>query len=234
MTHDRDPSAPRGGSTGDDASGNGGVRRFRKGGRRQDVRLVGAVVAAAPRGAAPARRTSWSCSPTTSGSPTSAATARRSPRPNLDALAAGGLRYTNFHVTPMCSPTRAALLTGANPHAAGVGHVAHADPGFPGYAVELPTNVSHRSPRCFRDNGYARSWSASGTCAKDSDLSEAGDRQLVAAASAASTATTASSTRFTNFHHPHRLVEDNHAVEVDQYPDGYYLTDDLTDRADRG
>ena len=36
---------------------------------------------------------------------------------------------------------------------------------------------------------------------------------------------------FTNFHHPHRLVEDNHTVEVDRYPDGYYLTDDLTDRA---
>ena len=38
---------------------------------------------------------------------------------------------------------------------------------------------------------------------------------------------------FTNLHHPHRLVEDNHTVEVDQYPDGYYLTDDLTDRAHR-
>ncbi|HEX2578177.1 MAG TPA: sulfatase-like hydrolase/transferase, partial [Aquihabitans sp.] len=36
---------------------------------------------------------------------------------------------------------------------------------------------------------------------------------------------------FTNLHHPHRLVEDNHTVEVDQYPDGYYVTDDLTDRA---
>jgi arylsulfatase len=36
---------------------------------------------------------------------------------------------------------------------------------------------------------------------------------------------------FTNLHHPHRLVEDNHAVPVDRYPDGYYLTDDLTDRA---
>jgi len=36
---------------------------------------------------------------------------------------------------------------------------------------------------------------------------------------------------FTNLHHPHRLVEDNHTVELDQYPPGYYLTDDLTDRA---
>ena len=36
---------------------------------------------------------------------------------------------------------------------------------------------------------------------------------------------------FTNLHHPHRLIEDNHAVEVDQYPEGYYFTDDMTDRA---
>ena len=36
--------------------------------------------------------------------------------PNLDALAAEGLRYTNFHVNPMCSPTRASLLTGLNSH----------------------------------------------------------------------------------------------------------------------
>ena len=54
--------------------------------------------------------------------------------PNVDRLAAAGLQFTNFHVTPMCSPTRAALLTGVNPHRAGAGHVANSDPGFPGYA----------------------------------------------------------------------------------------------------
>src|SRR3712207_3398826 len=43
--------------------------------------------------------------------------------PNMDRLAAGGLRYTNFHTTAMCSPTRAALLTGRNHHAAGLGIV---------------------------------------------------------------------------------------------------------------
>src|SRR5215213_1671734 len=52
--------------------------------------------------------------------------------PNIDRLAAGGLRYTNFHVTPLCSPTRAALLTGLDPHDAGVATVVHSDPGFPG------------------------------------------------------------------------------------------------------
>ena len=48
--------------------------------------------------------------------------------PNIDELAAEGLRSTNFHVTPMCSPTRASLLTGLNSHMAGMGHVAHFDP----------------------------------------------------------------------------------------------------------
>ena len=40
--------------------------------------------------------------------------------PNIDRLAAEGLRYTNFHVTPVCSPTRAALLTGRNHHEVGM------------------------------------------------------------------------------------------------------------------
>src|SRR5690606_32452879 len=50
--------------------------------------------------------------------------------PNIDRLAAKGIRYSNFHVTPMCSPTRASLLTGRNHHAAGVGYLADFDTGF--------------------------------------------------------------------------------------------------------
>ena len=46
------------------------------------------------------------------------------PTPNLDALAAGGLRFTQFYNTARCSPTRAALLTGLHPHQAGVGRLA--------------------------------------------------------------------------------------------------------------
>ena len=45
--------------------------------------------------------------------------------PTLDKLASDGIQYTNFHVNPMCSPTRASLLTGLNSHMAGMGHVAH-------------------------------------------------------------------------------------------------------------
>src|SRR5438045_9760858 len=57
--------------------------------------------------------------------------------PNLDRLAANGLRYTGFHTTAMCSPTRAALLTGRNHHAAGIGIVGELATGFPGYGGAL-------------------------------------------------------------------------------------------------
>lgn len=51
--------------------------------------------------------------------------------PFIDALAAGGLRYTNFHVTPLCSPTRACLMTGRNHHRVGMRFLADIDTGFP-------------------------------------------------------------------------------------------------------
>ena len=149
--------------------------------------------------------------------------------PHVDALAARGLRYTNFHVTPMCSPTRAALLTGLNPHAVGVGHVAHSDPGFPGYAMELSQNVA-TSAEILREAGYATMMVGKWHLAKDSDCSDAGPQhswpcqrgfdRFYGILDA-----------FTNLHHPHRLLQDNTAVDVDAYPDGYYLTDDLTDHA---
>ena len=151
------------------------------------------------------------------------------PTPNLDRLAGAGQQFTNFHVTPMCSPTRAALLTGVNPHRAGAGHVANSDPGFPGYAAELAGDVA-TGAEVFRDAGYHTIAIGKWHLTKDADLSEAGPRhswplqrgfdRYYGVLDA-----------FTNLHHPHRLVEDNHTVEVDRYPDGYYVTDDLTDRA---
>ncbi|MDP8925255.1 MAG: arylsulfatase, partial [Chloroflexota bacterium] len=53
--------------------------------------------------------------------------------PHMDRLAAGGLRYTNFHTTAMCSPTRACLLTGRNAHTVGMGIIAEWSTGFPAY-----------------------------------------------------------------------------------------------------
>jgi len=149
--------------------------------------------------------------------------------PNLDALAAGGVQLTNFHVTPMCSPTRAALLTGLHPHQAGFGTVAHSDAGFPGYSMELPPDAATLA-EILRDHGYATLMVGKWHLAKDSDCSAAGPQH--------SWPCQRGFDRFygfldafTNLHHPHRLVQDNHLVEVDEYPEGYYLTDDLTDRA---
>jgi arylsulfatase A-like enzyme len=58
--------------------------------------------------------------------------------PALDRLAAGGLKYNGFHVTAMCSPTRAALMTGRNHHAVGFGMVSEFAGPFPGYSAMLP------------------------------------------------------------------------------------------------
>ena len=151
------------------------------------------------------------------------------PTPNLDRLAERGLRYTNFHVTPMCSPTRAALLTGINAHAAGVGHVAHSDAGFPGYAMELSEHTSTLA-EAFRDHGYATFMVGKWHLAKDSDLANAGRRHSWPVQRGFESFHGILD-GFTNFHHPHRLVRDNTQVEVDQYPDDYYFTDDITDEA---
>ena len=56
--------------------------------------------------------------------------------PNIDSLAAGGLRFTQFYNTARCCPTRASLLTGLYPHQAGVGHMME-DRGHPGYTGDL-------------------------------------------------------------------------------------------------
>ncbi|HUW03531.1 MAG TPA: arylsulfatase [Acidimicrobiales bacterium] len=62
--------------------------------------------------------------------------------PNIDRLAARGLRYNNFHTTAMCSPTRASLLTGRNHHSVGVGAIMEMATGFPGYDCEIPKSAA--------------------------------------------------------------------------------------------
>jgi arylsulfatase A-like enzyme len=151
------------------------------------------------------------------------------PTPNLDRLAGDGVQFTNFHVTPMCSPTRAALLTGVNPHRAGAGHVANSDPGFPGYAAELADDVA-TAAELFRDAGYHTIAIGKWHLTKDADLSDAGPRRSWPLQRGFDRYYGVLDA-FTNLHQPHRLVEDNHTVEVDRYPDDYYVTDDLTDRA---
>ena len=74
--------------------------------------------------------------------------------PNYTRVAEGGLRYNRFHVTALCSPTRAALLTGRNNHAVGFGSVGEFAGGFPGYSATLPRDCAPL-PRILRDNGYS-------------------------------------------------------------------------------
>src|SRR6266542_5803835 len=61
--------------------------------------------------------------------------------PNIDALAADGLRYNNFHTTALCSPSRASLMAGRNPHRIGLGSHALTAMGFPGYNGTPPESA---------------------------------------------------------------------------------------------
>lgn len=74
--------------------------------------------------------------------------------PNFDTLAATGLRYNNFHVNSLCSPTRASLLTGRNNHQVGFGTVAEAASGFPGYNSLWPKSTASVA-EVLKDNGYS-------------------------------------------------------------------------------
>lgn len=76
------------------------------------------------------------------------------PTPNLDRLAASGLRYTRFHTTAMCSPTRAALLTGRNHQAVHSGIVTDTSSGFPGYDGAIPRSAATLA-RVLGENGYS-------------------------------------------------------------------------------
>ncbi|MCY1390386.1 Arylsulfatase [compost metagenome] len=76
------------------------------------------------------------------------------PTPNMDKLAADGLRYNRFHTTGICSPTRAALLTGQNHHQVANGTITELSSGFPGYNSVWPKSTSSVA-RILRDNGYS-------------------------------------------------------------------------------
>jgi arylsulfatase A-like enzyme len=74
--------------------------------------------------------------------------------PNAERLAAGGLKYTRFHTTALCSPTRQALLTGRNHHSVGMGGITEIASGSPGYSSVLP-NTAAPIAKTLKLNGYA-------------------------------------------------------------------------------
>lgn len=73
--------------------------------------------------------------------------------PNLDRLAAGGLRYNNFHTTALCSPSRGALLTGRNHHAIGLAAITEAATGYPGNFGNIPKSAATIA-EMLKQNGY--------------------------------------------------------------------------------
>jgi arylsulfatase A-like enzyme len=79
------------------------------------------------------------------------------PTPTLERLAKAGLRYTQFHTTALCSPTRAALLTGRNHHSAATGVIMEAGTGFPGYNTLMPKSDGTFA-EILRQNGYSTAW----------------------------------------------------------------------------
>ena len=151
--------------------------------------------------------------------------------PAIDALAAGGLRYNRFHVTALCSPTRACLLTGRNHHAVGMGFLTDLPTGFPGYTGRIPPSAA-TMPRILRDSGYSTFAVGKWHLAPRWEQSASGpfDRWPLGLGFE----------RYYGFlggdanqWAPH-LVADNGFVDPPRRPrDGYHLTEDLADRAIR-
>ncbi|WP_226631867.1 arylsulfatase [Novosphingobium profundi] len=75
------------------------------------------------------------------------------PTPNLDRIAQAGVRFNQFHTTGICSPSRAALLTGRNHHNVGFGHLADLPAGYPGYTAQIPRETAPLA-EILKLNGY--------------------------------------------------------------------------------
>ncbi len=149
--------------------------------------------------------------------------------PNIDALAAGGLQFTNFHVTPLCSPTRAALLTGRSQHAVGMRSVSNFRTGFPNMLGHI-TNHAATMAEVLRDDGYATLCVGKWHLAPMENCSAAGPFDQWPLARGFD--------RFYGFlegetdqFHP-QLVADNHPIDPPASTEaGYHLSEDLVDQA---
>lgn len=149
--------------------------------------------------------------------------------PTVDALAAEGLRYTNFHTTPLCSPTRASLLTGRNHHSVGMRLLSNLDTGFPsgrGYVTPRAATVAEM----LRDHGFNTMCVGKWHLAPTEHTSAAGPYDQWPLGRGFE--------RYYGFleaetdcFYP-ELTYDNHAIDPPGKPeDGYHLTSDLVDKA---
>ncbi len=148
--------------------------------------------------------------------------------PHVDALAAGGLQFTNFHVTPLCSPTRASLLTGRSQHAVGMRSVSNHRTGFPHQLGHI-TNHAATLAEVLGEQGYATFCCGKWHLAPTEDISAAGPFEQWPLGRGFD--------RFYGFlegetdqFHP-ELVVDNHHIDPPGGPDeGYHLSEDLVDQ----
>jgi arylsulfatase A-like enzyme len=108
------------------------------------------------------------------------------PTPAMDRVAAAGLRYTHFHTTALCSPTRAALLTGRNHHSVGSGVIGEAGTGFPGYSGIIPASAATFA-EVLREYGYCNAWFGKNHNVPDWETSLVGPFDRWASASTIST-----------------------------------------------
>ncbi|MFG2525842.1 arylsulfatase [Streptomyces sp. NPDC048527] len=149
--------------------------------------------------------------------------------PTAERLAAGGLRYTRFHTTALCSPTRAALLTGRNHHAVGMGSIAEVATASPGYNSVRPNSCTPL-PETLRLNGYVTAqfgkchevpmWETSPAGPFDRWPTGSGFQHFFGFLGGE-----------TNQYSP-ALFEGTTPVEPDRTPEeGYHFMEDVTDRA---
>jgi arylsulfatase len=149
--------------------------------------------------------------------------------PTIDALAASGVRLTNFHTTALCSPTRACLLTGRNHHRNGLGRVADLAVGYPGYNGEIPKENGFLS-EILRQQGYATYAVGKWHLTPDDQTNMAAPRNSWPLARGFD--------RWYGFHggETHQFVpalyHDNHSIQPPRsIAEGYHLSADLADQA---
>jgi len=149
--------------------------------------------------------------------------------PNIDRLAAGGLRYTSFHTTALCSPSRAALLTGRNPHAVGMRGVSNWSTGFPHMRGGIDPRAATVA-ELLRDHGYATYAAGKWHLAPMEECSAAGPH--------GNWPLQKGFDRFYGFlqgetdqFHP-ELTSDNGHIDPPARPeDGYHVSEDIVDRS---
>lgn len=148
--------------------------------------------------------------------------------PNIDALAARGLRFNHYTTHPICSPARAALLTGINAHAVSTGWLANNNPGYPGYSGEIPLNAATVA-ETLRARGYETIMTGKWHNTPTLDSVPAGPKHNWPAQRGFDTFYGFMEGE-THFFFPSALKLNNQHLPMDEYPPGYYSTDDWTDR----